>query len=54
MLINHTTGEIAFHVLQMTFDDEGNYLGLKEMQYELKNPIGNVEYIPPKLYATTQ
>lgn len=43
MLINHTTGEIAYHSLVLK--KEG---GLKIKQYPLKNKRGKVESISPK------
>jgi len=44
MLINHTTGEIAYHAILLKED------GSTEVkQYELKNNKGNIEHIEPKI-----
>ena len=48
MLINHTTGEIAYHFLRMKCNENGDYLGLEFVQYPLKNPEGDIEMIYPK------
>lgn len=45
MLINHTTGEIAYHSIILK-DNGGFYV----KQYKLKNNKGNIEYISPKIY----
>ena len=43
MLINHTTGEIAYHSLILK--ENG---GIKFKQYPLKNNKGDIEFISPE------
>jgi hypothetical protein len=45
MLINHTTGEIAYH--SIVLKEKG---GIKFKQYPLKNKEGEVEFIPPSYW----
>jgi len=43
MLINYTTGEIAYHSIILKKNG-----GIKFIQYPLKNKKGKVKFIPPK------
>jgi hypothetical protein len=43
MLINQTTGEIAYHCFLLQEDG-----AIKFKQSNLKNNQGNIKYIPPK------
>ena len=43
MIINHTTGEIAYHCLILT-----ETVNIEIKQYELENKEGELEFIQPK------